>query len=153
MMDAIRDVRLNGRSLGELGLNAALAGAYGVPVALVSGDRATAEEARALLGPEIETVVVKEAVSRHAARSVAPSVARQLIRDGVLAALRRPHRPWVPPSPSSIEVDFTFSYQADYAELVPGSSRLSAVTVGYTHADFCELFRAWRAFYNLARAE
>ncbi|HZM26289.1 MAG TPA: M55 family metallopeptidase, partial [Gemmatimonadales bacterium] len=42
MMDAIRDVRLNGRSMGELGLNAALAGAHGVPVALVSGDRATA---------------------------------------------------------------------------------------------------------------
>ena len=153
IMDAIRDVRLNGRSMGELGLNAALAGAYGVPLALVSGDRATAEEARELLGPEVETVIVKDAVSRHAARSVAPSIARRLIRDGVAAALRRRHRPWVPPSPCTIEVDFTFSYQADYAELVPGSTRLSAITVSYTHADFCELFRAWRAFYNLARVE
>src|SRR6266542_1531997 len=85
IMDAVRDVRLNGRSMGELGLNAALAGAYGVPVALVSGDRATAEEARALLGRGIETVIVKEAVSRHAARSVAPAAARQLVRDGVAA--------------------------------------------------------------------
>lgn len=153
IMDAIRDVRLNGRSVGELGLNAALAGAYGVPVALVSGDRATAEEARALLGSGIETVIVKEAVSRHAARSVAPAAARRLVRDGVAAALGRPHHPWVPPSPSTIEVDLTFSYQADYAELVPGSSRLGPLTVAYTHADFCELFRAWRAFYNLARAE
>jgi D-amino peptidase len=152
IMDAIRDVRLNGRSMGELGLNAALAGAYGVPVALVSGDRATAEEARALLG-EVQTVIVKEAVSRHAARSVAPAVARRLIREGVAAALSRPHARLIPPSPSSIEVDFTFSYQADNAELVPGSSRLGPVTVGYTHADFCELFRAWRAFYNLARTE
>jgi D-amino peptidase len=153
MMDAIRDVRLNGRSMGELGLNAALAGAYGVPVALVSGDRATAEEAAALLGSDVETVIVKEAVSRHAARSVAPGAARQLIRDGVAAGLRRPHRPLVLPSPSSIEVDLTFSYQADYAELVPGSTRLGPVTVSYSHGDFCELFRAWRAFYNLARGQ
>ncbi len=153
MMDAIRDVRLNGRSIGELGLNAALAGAHGVPVALVSGDRATAEEARALLGPEVDSVVVKDAVSRHAARSVAPSVARQLIRQGVTAALRRPHTAFTPPSPSTIEVAFTYSYQADYAELAPGSTRLGPVTVAYTHADFCELFRAFRAFYNLARGQ
>ena len=153
IMDAIRDVRLNGRSVGELGLNAALAGAYRVPVALVSGDRATAEEARALLGAGVETVIVKEAVSRHAARSVAPAVACQLVRDGVAAALARSHHPWIPPSPSTIEVDFTFSYQADYAELVPASSRLGPTTVAYTDADFCELFRAWRAFYNLARSE
>ncbi len=152
IMDAVRDVRLNGRSMGEVGLNAALAGAYGVPVAVVSGDRATAEEARALLDG-VETVIVKEAVSRHAARSVAPAVARRLIRDGVATALGRPHSPLSPASPSTIEVDFTFSYQADYAELVPGSSRPGPVTVRYTHADFCELFRAWRAFYNLARAE
>jgi D-amino peptidase len=153
MTDVVRDARLNGRSMGELGLNAALAGSYGVPVALVSGDRATADEARDVLGAEVGTVVVKEAVSRHAARSVAPEVARQRIREGVTAALRRPHRPFVPPSPSTIEVDFTFTYQADYAELVPGSVRRGPLTVAYTHPDFHELFRAWRALYNLARAE
>jgi D-amino peptidase len=153
MTDVVRDARLNGRSMGELGLNAALAGSYGVPVALVSGDRATAEEARQLLGPDVGTVVVKDAVSRHAARSVAPEVARRRIKEGVAEALRRAHRPLVPESPSTIEVDFTFSYQADYAELVPGSVRRSPVTVAYTHADFRELFRAWRAIYNLGKIE
>lgn len=52
----------------ELGLNAALAATFGVPVVLVSGDQALAAEARALLGPAVETVVVKEAVGRYAAR-------------------------------------------------------------------------------------
>ena len=153
MTDAVRDVRLNGRSMGELGLNAALAGSYGVPVALVSGDDATAAEARDLLGPEVGAVVVKEAVSHRAARNVAPQVARRRIREGVAEALSRRHRPFVPPSPSTIEVDLTFSYQADYAELVPGSVRRGPLTVGYTHADFHELFRAWRALYNLAKVE
>jgi len=36
---------------------------------------------------------------------------------------------------------------------VPGSTRLGPVTVAYTHADFCEVFRAFRAFYNLARGQ
>ncbi len=43
--DRILDVRVNGTSLGELGLNALLAGTYNVPVALVSGDQALASEA------------------------------------------------------------------------------------------------------------
>src|SRR5512143_1801552 len=65
--DRILDVRLNGVSVGEIGINAALAGAFGVPVVLVSGDAATAAEARALLGDSVRTVVVKEAVSRDSA--------------------------------------------------------------------------------------
>ena len=153
MTDVIRDARLNGRSMGELGMNAALAGSFGVPVALVSGDRATADEARDVLGPDVGTVVVKDAVSRHAARSVAPEVARRRICEGVFEALRRPHHPFVPPTPSTIEVDFTFSHQADYAELAPGSVRRGPVTVAYTHPDFHELFRAWRAIYNLAKID
>ena len=57
---------------GELALNAAMAGVHGVAVAMVSGDQALAAEARALLGDAIETVIVKDAVGRFAARSLAP---------------------------------------------------------------------------------
>ncbi|HEU4648622.1 MAG TPA: M55 family metallopeptidase [Gemmatimonadales bacterium] len=151
--DRVRDVRVNGRHLGELGLNAALAGSFGVPVAFVSGDRAATAEARELLGPDVGTVAVKDAMSRHAARSMAPALARRMIREGVAHALRQPHSPFTVTTPATIEVDFTFSYQADYAELVPGSVRCGPLTVGYTHSDYRELFRAWRAMYNLAAAE
>ena len=70
----VNDSQLNGRSVGELGLNAALAGVFGVPVVLVSGDAALASEAHDLLGEDVATVIVKEAVARHAARSLAPAV-------------------------------------------------------------------------------
>jgi D-amino peptidase len=151
--DRVRDVRVNGRHMGELGLNAALAGSYGVPVVFVSGDRAATEEARGLLGVGLGTVAVKDAVSRHSARSVAPAVARRRIREGVADALRQPHAPFTVEGAVTIEVEFTFTYQADYAELVPGSVRCGPTTVAYTHADYRELFRAWRAMYNLAAAE
>jgi len=149
----VHEARLNGRPVVELAINAALAGTYDVPVALVSGDQALAAEARELLGPSVETVVVKHAVGRFAARSVAPSVACRLIREGAAAALRRAHAPFRLPAPIRLEVDFALTQMADMAELAPGSVRVGGRTVAYTHDDYREVFRAWRALYNLAGVE
>ena len=55
-----REVKLNGTSVGETGLNAALAGYYKVPVALITGDDAVCREAKALLG-SVACVAVKQA--------------------------------------------------------------------------------------------
>jgi D-amino peptidase len=148
----VHEARLNGRPMGELGINAALAGSYGVPVAMVSGDQALAAEAKALLGDGIETVVVKHAVGRFAARSVSPSESCRRIREGAAAALRRSHTPLTLGAPIRLEVDFTFAHMADMAELVPGSVRTGGRTLEYVHDDYREVFRAWRALYNLAGA-
>jgi D-amino peptidase len=147
--DGVHEARLNGRPVGELAINAALAGTFDVSVALVSGDQSLAAEARELLGPAVETVVVKHAVGRYAARSVAPSVACRLIREGATAALGRAHAPLRLPAPVRLEVDFARTHMADMAELVPGSVRTAGRTVAYTHDDYREVFRAWRALYNL----
>ena len=149
----VHEVRLNGRPVGELAINAALAGTYGVPVALVSGDQALAAEARDFLGAAVETVVVKEAVGRFAARSVAPSEACRRIREGAVAALRRAHAPLQLPAPVRLEVDFQLTHMADMAELAPGSVRTAGRTVAFTHDDYREVFRAWRAMHNLANVE
>ncbi len=149
---AILDVRLNGRSVGELGLNAALAGSFGVPVALVSGDQALAAEALALLGEVVRRVVVKQAVSRHAALSLAPEVARGRIREAmreVVAAGPRP-APFVLPAPITLEVDWSLTVQADHAAMAPGFERRGPRTVAWTHADYREVFRAFRTMFNLA---
>jgi D-amino peptidase len=149
----VYEARLNGQAVGELALNAAMAGVHGVPVALVSGDQALAAEARALLGDGIETVIVKQAVGRFAARSLAPSVACERIRAGSVAALRRKHSLLRIDPPIRLEVDFALTQMADMAELVPGSSRTGGRTVTYTGDDYREVFRAWRAMYNLAGVE
>ncbi|HEY8258772.1 MAG TPA: M55 family metallopeptidase [Gemmatimonadales bacterium] len=151
--DRVHEARLDGRPVGELGINAALAGVYGVPVAMVSGDQALAAEARDLLGPTIETVIVKHAVGRFAARSVHPTEACRRIREGASVALRRAHSPFTLPSPITLEVDFALTQMADMAELVPGAVRTSGRTLQYRHDDYREVFRAWRALYNLASVE
>jgi len=150
--DRVLAARLNGRPVGELALNAALAGAFGVPVVLASGDSALAAEAKELLGDAIHCVVVKEAVSRQAAKSIAPAVACRLIHDAAADALRQKPlpRPYTITPPIALEVDFQMTVMADMAELVPGSKRTAPRTVAYSHDDYREVFRAWRALYNLA---
>jgi D-amino peptidase len=149
----VYEARINGHPVGELALNAAMAGVHGVPVALVSGDQSLAAEARALLGAGVETVIVKEAVGRFAAKSLAPAVACERIRAAATVALRRKHAPFRFAPPIRLEVDFIASQMADMAELVPGSVRTGGRSVGYTGDDYHEVFRAWRAMYNLASVE
>ena len=105
---------------------------------------------RELLGPAVETVIVKHAVGRFAARSVAPTVACRLIREGTTIALGRSHAPFRIETPIRLEVDFALTQMADMAELVPGSTRIGGRTLEFVHQDYREVFRAWRALYNLA---
>lgn len=151
--DRIYEVRLNGAPVGEVGLNAAMAGHFGVPVALVSGDQALAAEARALLGDHVEAVIVKQGLSRYAARSLSPTESRSRIRAGAEAALGRPHRPFQPGAPITLETDFVRTVHADMAELVPGAERTGPRTIRFVADDYRMAFRGWRALCNLSAVE
>lgn len=149
--DRILDVRLNGRSVGELGINAALAGSFGVPVALITGDQALSTEVRELLGEGVRTVVVKQAVSRHAAKSVSPERARIMTREAMQGALAGPRpAPYLIASPITVEVDFRMTVEADHAAMAPGFNRIGPRTVSFRHDDYREVFRAFRTMFNLA---
>ena len=132
----LKAVRLNGREVGEYGLNASLAGHYGVPVVLISGDRAVTEQAKAFI-PGIEAVAVKEGIGRTAARTLHPDEARERIAAGVRAALAR--RAQIAPvrlsRPVTIEVELTNPAQADASMMVPGMQRVSARVVRYEAPD------------------
>ena len=103
---ALKHVRLNGREVGEYGLNGALAGYYGVPVAFVSGDAAFITEARAFF-PMVDALSVKDGIGFYAARTMHPEQAREQIEAGVKAALlKRVARPPVKLStPITLEVE------------------------------------------------
>src|ERR687888_97420 len=106
---AWRDLQFNGVSVGETGINAALCGTWGCPVVLITGDRATCAEGRDLIGPELETVEVKEGLGRFSARHLPPVRARKLIEEGAQRALEKPEkpRPFDPGKPCEIEVFFS----------------------------------------------
>src|SRR3954465_2599998 len=60
-------LRFNGIEVGETGINAALCGAWGCPVVLVTGDEASCVEGRELLGDALTTVAVKKGLGRFSA--------------------------------------------------------------------------------------
>lgn len=145
----IADVRVNGRSVGEGGINIHAAGALGVPVVLVSGDQAAIAEVRELV-PNIEGVQVKEALGTAAARSVRPEEAARLIREGTARAVRR--RGEVKPAPASLparfEVSFTDPSMALMAEQIPTVERTGSHTVAFVADDYLDGYRFVRILYK-----
>ncbi|MCL6286692.1 M55 family metallopeptidase [Streptomyces fimicarius] len=144
MNDAILDVRVAGRSLGEIGLNAAMAGHLGVPVVLLSGDDAACAEAADLI-PEAVTVPVKEALGAVAAVTLHPEEAGDRLRRAAADAITR--RAEIPPltlapAPLDVEVDLAGAHTVDLATLVPGVSRAAgARTVTFTAPDYATAYR------------
>ena len=73
------NLRFNGTLVGEVGINAALCGTWGTPVALVTGDDVVCAEASELLGPGLKTLAVKQGLGRFSARHLSPARARTLL--------------------------------------------------------------------------
>jgi D-amino peptidase len=149
----VANLRLNGELVGETGLNAALCGHFGVPVVMVSGDRAACEEARALLGG-IETVAVKEATGHSAARCLSPQLAVERIYDGARRAVTRLRNgdaaePLRISLPVTLTIEFPSSAMADQAAFFPGSDRQGR-HVSYRAEDMVTAFEAMRSLLALA---
>src|SRR3954449_12175786 len=99
-----RNLWFNDTCVGEFGINAALCGHHGVPVAAITGDEATCREGRDLLGGGLVAVAAKRGRARPRARRLPPAGARGRIEAGVAAALRDRGRwpaPWVPARPTT----------------------------------------------------
>ncbi len=151
----VRYVKVNGQELPELGLNALIAGYYGVPVVVVTGDTAVCRQANEVLGKDVVTVPVKEAYGRLAAKLVPMAEARQLIKAGVKAALAKlgGAKPFKMASPYNFELGYHVSAQADVgAMLVPDIKRPDARTLSFTADDYIKGFRTLRALISLAPA-
>ncbi|MCB9701111.1 MAG: M55 family metallopeptidase [Myxococcales bacterium] len=144
-------VRVNGRPINEAALNALVAGAAGTPVGLVSGDETTCAQCRALLG-EVDTVAVKSAVGRLAARSLHPERARAQIRAAAAKAVRERYRfrPFHIDPPYSLEIDTVTTAMADAGALMPGALRSGDRTLRFDAGDVQTLFRALLALLRLA---
>jgi D-amino peptidase len=144
---------LQGRPVGESGINALPLGAWGVPVGLVCGDDQLALETEAWF-PWAERVVVKSAVSRRAAASVHPSVARDRVRAGAERAVRRAAagelRAFVIDPPITLEAEYSNAGQADFAALVPGAERYGDRGVRVVTDDPVIAYRTFLAGLRLA---
>jgi D-amino peptidase len=144
----VYEVRVNGDPVGELELNAWLAGTHGVPVVLVTGDDALCEDAAKSI-PGVVIVPVKQAIDRFAAVTLSSQEARSRISSGAVDALAALHEgsvePLRPPSSIALEVDFKRTAPANMAQLIPGIERVGPRTVAFATDDYVEAYRAFSA--------
>lgn len=151
--DVLFDVQINGVHCSEAILNAAFAGTHGVPLLLVTGDRAIVTEVTTMM-PWVTGVIVKESIGYYAADSLTPAAAAAAIRDGSREAFARAAeaKPFVFTPPIEMTLTFTRAECADFVELMPGFDRLDARTVRFGASDYPTVFRAFVAAFRLGSA-
>jgi D-amino peptidase len=135
-----------------MGINAAIAGYYKVPVILLTGDTETCAQASALFGPGIDTAAVKEATGRYAARMFPRDEARARLRASAREALLRKDgiTPFRVAPPITFDVEWQTSAQAEMPLMLPGVKRTGARSISFVATDYIEGFKLLRASIALA---
>ncbi len=137
-----RNLWFNDDLVGELGINAALCGHFGCPVALVTGDVATCREGREILGDNPVYCPVKTGLGRFSARQIPPVRARQMIEDGAREALRNVQRmrPYEPSKPLRITIEVDTVDRLGPFLGKPGIESIAPLKVQASGSDWME---AW----------
>jgi D-amino peptidase len=135
-------VALNSVQVPEAGINAAIAGHFGVPVVLISGDDAAVAETQRMV-EGIEGAVVKRALGFHSAATMTPQAATDLIRDRVRTALSRRAsvRPYHLETPVRLDLTFKNYRPSELLALLPNVERTDSHTIRFVGRDILEVAR------------
>ena len=149
----VANVWLNDLLTGEYGLNGAVAGHFGVPVIMVSGDQTACAQVTELLG-DMETAIVKQASSRFAAECLAPAVTREMICLSAERAVGRlaqgdVPKPFALDTPITVTIEFFTSDMADRATRIPFTKR-AGTRVSLTVQEMASAYNGFRAMVMLA---
>ena len=146
------EVRIDGARVSEAEVNAIYAASLGVPVGLVTGDDVIGAIASdAFAGATI--VTVKTAHGFSATDTVAPSVARELVREGAARAVADAaslHRP-VAALPLTLEVDMPSPVAAELGACIPGCLRTADRTITAVLDNAADLLGLITVLYELAQ--
>lgn len=154
MSQLVTRIKCNGEEIGEVGLNAHMAGHFGVPVTLVTGDDQVADEARAILGDDLEAAVVKTSIDRVVAHCLPPAQSHPILREAGKRAVEKipTSKPLEFQSPVTLEVTFKTTPQAQICSWFPSVERLDSKTIAIAAPDYPQAFRQMRACLILSRA-
>ncbi|MBN1225007.1 MAG: M55 family metallopeptidase [Candidatus Aminicenantes bacterium] len=146
MSGSLYDVVLNGQKMPEAGINAFIAGNFGVPVVLVAGDLAICNQAKELFG-DVVIAPVKEGIG-NAAKMLHPNKARELIKEKTIEALKRvkSFKPFTFTPPYVMEVTYKDEKRANEVSWIPGAKKAGPTKVTFTSNDLMDILK----FFSLA---
>jgi D-amino peptidase len=129
---ALSSVKINGTEMSEGGISALIAGHFGVPVVMMSGDDAAVKEVSAMLGP-IEGAVVKWQSGHTSARTLMPEAARSLIKESARRGLQRRQelQPFRIEGPLTLDLTYQSDKAAELIAYLPNIERINNHTVRF----------------------
>jgi D-amino peptidase len=148
----VREFVLGGKVVGETGIAAATAGAFGVPLGMVAGDAAVCREAKELLG-DVETACVKTGLANRLALCLHPDATGPLIRQAAKRAVESAARrkAYKIPLPAEVIVRFSSGTLARQAAKGQGVELADPESVRIVRGTVQEaLAAAWRVCYVAA---
>lgn len=137
---SITGLRLNGTEMTEGSINAAIAGHFGVPVIMVSGDDVAVAENQVLIG-DIEGAVVKWAKGFHSAQTLTPEAGYEEIRTRTMSAINRieDFTPYVLDTPIELELSLKNYRPIELLAYLPNVEKLNSHTIRYVGEDIVEI--------------
>jgi D-amino peptidase len=149
----VANVWINDLLTGEYGLNGALAGHFGAPVIMVSGDQTACAQVGEIFG-DVETVIVKHATGRFSAECLAPQVTQDMIYMAAGRAVSRLEDgdvpdPFVVDIPVRVTVEFFTSDMADRAARIPFTQR-NGTRVAMATKEMASAYSGFRSMVTMA---
>jgi D-amino peptidase len=143
----IQNMLLNGKAVGEIDVIAAMAGHFGTPVIMLSGDQAAANELHEIV-PQAETAVVKEGLGRYTCISLSAPAARDLIRAAAQRSVAKigAIQPYHVKGPVTLQIEYTTrnSLPID-SESRTGAEVIDDRTIRFRGKDILEAWRLYRS--------
>jgi D-amino peptidase len=135
-------LHINGQVFTEIGLAIALAGHFGVPALLVTGDQEACLDAQRMV-PNIKTVAVKEGLTGVTAIHLHPQVAQEQITAAAQRAIERLDeiKPFTMPAPLVLDLELYSTLMADMHEYIPLCERTGDRSVRFTADNFLDIFK------------
>ncbi len=144
----VKDLEIDGRSVGESGMNAMLAAWYGVPVVLITGDDVAVEQYKEQ-APSVRSVVVKRAINTRAGELFPLDEVHAKITEAAREAVAGAHK-IQPVHPASIRVKIRFRdiLTPELAEMLPTMERPEPDTIAYTSDSAPRAYNLIRFLYR-----
>jgi len=137
--NAYLNIWVNDILVNEFIFNAMIAGYFGVPVVLATGDEAFTRQMKGFL-PDIETVTVMKGIGQGAI-TIHPTKSRALIEKKTTAALKRlsSFKPVKLSPPYTLKIEFAHVHYAEIVSLIPGTKIENERTISFTTDNFLHI--------------
>ncbi len=153
---SVRKLVINGVEVSEYLLNSYTIGELGIPPILVAGEKQLIEDDVKTHTPWVETVALKESLSRLAAKSPSLKLIERELKSATNKAVSNFNensvKPFITEKPINVSLTLQQTHQTDAVAFLPFVERKDAVTVEYTSKDMNEAYKSFQAIVSISSA-